>query len=458
MRLQLLRFAVVVTCVDVSHGLSSFGAWAEARGVRAQNVDLLPAAPPAAGNGLVATAPLAAGAVVLEVPAKLALQTSQQMPPPSWCDAALWTAAPWDARLALRLLRARSRDSQPEWFALLPESFDTPLFWPAATLALTAYPPLERAVAKQRAEWLRLHQLVVAAQGADAPSEAEWLWALACVRSRAFSGPLGGNTFKGSLAQLAFGTVLAATYVAAGLGTPEQAGDGLAAILVSLLASDLVFSRFARTRRYVLCPFVDMFNHNSTLGGSALSYEYFTDAFSAMLDPAAGPVSAGEQLLISYGPRSNDKLLLYYGFVEPQNDNDEYVLSQEEFLVALATVAPFESSQLGQLRGAGLTDGEAEVSFSRRGASSRAEQLARLLLLPSASLCDEGKQPAASSGEERLARSALAAVAVLEQKRLSEAAGAGSPGGGTAFEALAHSFRAEKVALLESCASALASL
>ena len=103
------------------------------------------------------------------------------------------------------------------------------------------------------------------------------------------------------------------------------------------------------------------------------------------------------------------------------------------------------------------TDGEAEVSFSRRGASSRAEQLARLLLIPSASLCDDGKQSAASSGEERLVRSALAAVAMLEQKRLSEAGGAGSPGGGTAFEALAHSFRAEKVALLESCASALES-
>lgn len=33
---------------------------------------------------------------------------------------------------------------------------------------------------------------------------------------------------------------------------------------------------------------------------------------------------AGEQVFISYGPRSNDHLLQRYGFVEPSNPNDVY--------------------------------------------------------------------------------------------------------------------------------------
>lgn len=33
---------------------------------------------------------------------------------------------------------------------------------------------------------------------------------------------------------------------------------------------------------------------------------------------------AGEQVFISYGPRSNDHLLQRYGFVEPNNPNDVY--------------------------------------------------------------------------------------------------------------------------------------
>ncbi|CAN0408079.1 unnamed protein product, partial [Discosporangium mesarthrocarpum] len=33
---------------------------------------------------------------------------------------------------------------------------------------------------------------------------------------------------------------------------------------------------------------------------------------------------AGDEIFISYGPRSNDRLLQRYGFVEQANPNDEY--------------------------------------------------------------------------------------------------------------------------------------
>ena len=34
----------------------------------------------------------------------------------------------------------------------------------------------------------------------------------------------------------------------------------------------------------------------------------------------------GEQVFITYGQQSNDKLLQYYGFVEPKNPADAYVV------------------------------------------------------------------------------------------------------------------------------------
>ena len=38
------------------------------------------------------------------------------------------------------------------------------------------------------------------------------------------------------------------------------------------------------------------------------------DAFAARLDPGGGPVPGGSQVFISYGDKSNDDLLLHYGF------------------------------------------------------------------------------------------------------------------------------------------------
>ena len=37
-------------------------------------------------------------------------------------------------------------------------------------------------------------------------------------------------------------------------------------------------------------------------------------------------IAEGEELLLSYGERSNDHFFLYYGFVPPKNPHDEVVL------------------------------------------------------------------------------------------------------------------------------------
>ena len=72
---------------------------------------------------------------------------------------------------------------------------------------------------------------------------------------------------------------------------------------------DFIFARLGQLKRYVLCPVVDMFNHRSTAKAD-VSYNYFTNQFEVRIDSG---YQAGEQVFISYGKQSNDRLLQYYG-------------------------------------------------------------------------------------------------------------------------------------------------
>jgi hypothetical protein len=62
-----------------------------------------------------------------------------------------------------------------------------------------------------------------------------------------------------------------------------------------------------------------MFNHKSSVS-SDVAYEYFTNSFACGVGTSHAP---GDQVSISYGRRSNDQLLLYYGFVEADNPDDQ---------------------------------------------------------------------------------------------------------------------------------------
>lgn len=58
---------------------------------------------------------------------------------------------------------------------------------------------------------------------------------------------------------------------------------------------------------------------------------------------------AGEQVLISYGPRSNDHLLQRYGFVEPNNPNDVYRITGlvNKVRVSAPSLDPFVTGRYG---------------------------------------------------------------------------------------------------------------
>ena len=281
---------------------------------------------------------------------------------------------------------------------------------------------------------------------------------------------------------------------------------------MSLVFSDVVASRLlARGKRHVLCPYLDMLNHASSRSGSRLEcdcpwgapaklatapeppaepssrYDYFGDAFGASLDPAAGPVPPGAELLISYGDRSNDQLLQYYGFVEAGNPHDSFLIDQQSFLLALGEADPYPKERLRRLSQARvpLTDNTAAVSLtaegggtrrSRRGGlltcgfmlhayraiGPRAMQLARLLFLAEADLADDGASPSSPAGEERARRAVGAAAALVwKQRRDSrlEAAGAGFAKGSptdapSRHRGLARAFAAEKERVLERCVAA----
>lgn len=98
-----------------------------------------------------------------------------------------------------------------------------------------------------------------------------------------------------------------------------------------------------------------MANHKSTGSTANVAYEFFSDAYSLTM---TNTIAKGEEVFISYGERSNDQLLQYYGFVEPDNPYDVYVMPpiREWNIASLedACGGPFAAGRLGKLDRAGL--------------------------------------------------------------------------------------------------------
>jgi len=100
-----------------------------------------------------------------------------------------------------------------------------------------------------------------------------------------------------------------------------------------------------------------MSNHVGIGEKGNVAFEYFSDGYSLSMNDA-GIVNKGNELFISYGARSNDQLLQYYGFVEEDNPHDVYVMPplREWDIDALekACGRVFNSGRLQKLEKAGL--------------------------------------------------------------------------------------------------------
>lgn len=181
----------------------------------------------------------------------------------------------------------------------------------------------------------------------------DFVWGCECARSRAFSGGYTGAPFNPLI--YAFTLLLVTGYVGLNLGTLEQAANGAALVFCASVIRDFVLPKFFRLKKYVICPVIDMCNHKSTGTTANVAYEFFADAYSLSMTQ---PATNGEEIFISYGSRSNDQLLQYYGFVETDNPHDVYIMPplREWDIAALEKKcgSAFAAGRLEKLERAGL--------------------------------------------------------------------------------------------------------
>ena len=235
----------------------------------------------------------------------------------------------------------------------LPAAIPTPLHWTQQQLDLLQYQPLVQEVEEQRESWNKLYESYCKScsdRQAIAPIEM-FVHEIECVRSRTFSGPYEGSNWDTRVKQYGLVLVLAVGYVLGGFGEVYQAINGALTVFLFTLFRDLIQQRNPRSIRYVLCPVLDMFNHNATVESNA-SYEYFRNTFTLTVNSG---VSENEEVFISYGKRGNDELMQYYGFVVPDNLADSYVMCN------------FVDKAVYTARGGGFcSDDEDEDTFAKR--------------------------------------------------------------------------------------------
>jgi histone-lysine N-methyltransferase SETD3 len=187
---------------------------------------------------------------------------------------------------------------------LPPAPLNDPLWWHAAELALVSHTELGRQIATRRQhfeqDYLTFAMLLTDAHPALFPadifSESAWRWAYSNYASRVFPERT--------------------------IPSPVSSAAAAAAAVVSTTT---------RTRRRssgpggVLLPLIDLFNHTENS-----EMDWVTDhargTFSLVLDKDAKPVLAGQELLNSYGARSNAQWVLNYGFCLCENQHNVLAL------------------------------------------------------------------------------------------------------------------------------------
>ena len=316
---------------DPAAALRDFTSWCADARVDSPALDLRADPAAAGGRGTFATRPVRPGDVLVRLPrsAVLNVVAGAETPFPDFVPERVWQALPWQPRLACALLHEGRRGAASPYapyLAQLPRAIPRAPRLAQADLAACAYPPLARRVAEERAaaaSWLK----ALRAGGADV-RPAEFDWALDCVFSRAFSGPLGDADAGG------FPLALRAGFVGAGLfaaATTDEPGlkAAAAAVVAATVAYDFIGgggggdggAEEAGRTCYGLFPMVDAINHK-TRAATRIAHDGPADAFTLAADGAA---EAGAEVFVSYGPLDNDELLMRYGFVEAGNPADVYV-------------------------------------------------------------------------------------------------------------------------------------
>ena len=271
--------------------------------------------------------------VTLPRAAALVVDPLEKCPISDFVDASYYKSCAWYVKMGLLLLAARREQGESRvsgYIEQLPESIDTPVRWNDSELSELQSAALQAAVGRQKEEWKRLYEEFQSKGRANASSASgppvtydDFVWALENVRSRSFSGPYAGTPIKDRL-------LMGGALAAAGLGyafiakipTESVLNAGISVACFNLLY-DVVLS--SRLKWYAMCPIIDSLNHSGRVK-SNIEYEYFKDTFVVSTESA---YASGDQVFISYGEKTNEQLVQYYGFLLEDNPHDTCILEAE---------------------------------------------------------------------------------------------------------------------------------
>lgn len=268
-----------------------------------------------------------ANSVIVTVPASLALSVELPNGGPDDRsvlkelveDRQVFRSLPWFAQFALYLYKLDKIspkklegdvDLQP-WLDSLPREFGTPIHWSQQEReGLLQYPHMVESVQRQEKSWNDIYKTLQSCGTGliKGMSFEDFIWGCECARSRAFSGGYTGSPFNPFV--YVFTLVLVTVYIGLNLGTLEQAANGAGLVFCASVLRDFVLPKFFKNKKYVICPVIDMANHDSMRTTANVAYEFFANAYS--LSTTSG-VPTNSEVFISYGSRSNDQLLQYYG-------------------------------------------------------------------------------------------------------------------------------------------------
>ncbi len=290
-------------------------------------------------------------------------------------NAKAYSGSPWWAKLSADLYCCDKIDSQRStgngdekvdmrpWLDSLPREFDTPIHWSQEERESLQYQPLIAMVSAQEKSYMAAYNILKENIDPSSPL-ADWtygdfLWGCDCARSRAFSGAYSGSAFDPK--PYALTILLVALYLGLHLGTFEQASNGAGLVFCGSVLKDFVFPKLFKSKKYIICPFIDMANHVGVKEDGNVAFEYFTDGYSLSTRGDGSSIEKGKEVFISYGPRSNDALLQLYGFSEENNAHDVYVMPPlREWDIASLEQAcgrKFQPGRLQKLERAGLLGG-----------------------------------------------------------------------------------------------------
>ncbi|KAL3142083.1 hypothetical protein ABBQ32_004708 [Trebouxia sp. C0010 RCD-2024] len=426
-----------------------------------RNADVKAALSPADFEGLrgmSADREINSGDAIVSLPRTAALVVTPKMknPFPDEINDAYWSQSQWFEKMAVMLLHERRRGVQSAvsgYVEQLPADFDTLLHWSDQEMQLLMYPHLLQQVQQQKESWHQYYKSVQAATSGQSMTEAELTWALECVRSRAFSGPYSGPPIKERAKAVVPFLLAAAAYTQWAHLPLEQILNGAIAAVLFNIIYDTLLSR--KLRWFALCPVIDSMNHQSA-SKNEVAYEYFGDRFSVT---AERKYAQGEQVFITYGLQSNDKLLQYYGFVEPKNPADVYVVP--DLLEALRDLPYLKIPEEGvqAAKQAGLSVALQKVALTRQGLPDKALQTVRMVLasahlLEQHSAADFRQQVDALHEESCL--QALKDVCLSLSSQLTRIPAKQSDGTiSRRRQDLAKQFRQQKSRVLQSCCKSL---